>query len=71
MSALLPVGDLCLNAGEHPRRDPDFAVAAASAMPQLYGALLPSALGADSGESQGAHWQIQLRLPMLRFFRSG
>jgi hypothetical protein len=61
--ALLPVGDLYLNAGERARRDHDIAVTAASAMPQLHGALLPPTLGADSDEAQGARWHRQLRLP--------
>jgi hypothetical protein len=69
--ALLPVGDLYLNAGERARRDHDIAVTAASAMPQLHGALLPPTLGADSDEAQGARWHKQLRLPNLVLVPSG
>jgi hypothetical protein len=69
--ALLPVGDLYLNAGERARGDNDIAVAAASAMPQLHGALLPPALGANSDEAQGARWHRQLRLPDLVSVSSG
>jgi len=70
--ALLPVGDLYLNAGERARRDHDIAVTAASAMPQLHGALLPPTLGPNSDEAQGARWHRQLTLPhLVSFFRSG
>lgn len=69
MSALLPVGHLCVKAGEHWRGDHDFAVAAAGALPRLYGPLLSPAVGADSGESQWARRQTPLTLHNAHFFQ--